>query len=1506
MRKRNRYAVFAAVIIMAALLSAAATQNRESIGSIERSLHEIKPVQVSPPLEKYDCYQLLYAEDPAYVWTLPDFDGFDLDLYYTRFITFETYEYENYVCTLTTSWVCVYTNAVTGTPDMRVYLMSADGDGKPDQKLDSLDIPYEQFPPEIGYVPVDWAAAGKARTFSYNEEFCIAITCLQSGPGDTLAILSDDGLYGPYYGEEHSGMYYEGVFWSMIELWGGSMEFNFLMISDVCCHDPYDWVFWYKEPAGIYMPDFDQNQDAWESYCGPTATANCLWWFDQRVPNWNIIPDGMTPPEFIEELAGLMGTTPEDGTHIDSLQEGVNEWLTLQGCENRLVETTVYEPTYEYCREQLIDCQDVILLFGFWEVTDIIPDIPEPGCYEIHWNRVGGHFATMAGVDSTGYRVGISDPDKDAAWQYTSLYPPARVRGPSHGTPEAHNDGISVSHDVYEVSILGISPGGTWELPAYWETDGKMKARYTTGINPNPNDIKQEITSWCGQLPTWVAIGNVITEVEAAAIICPTIETCEYYHSAYRDYAPFGMPDFDQKQEDWISPHTGGWSWCGPVALFNCMWWFDSRFEAILTPPSHYNDNHPLVPSLGSWDDHDTLNVPPGIEALAPLCNVDNATAGTVFWDLETGFHDWLEQNNISVYYGTYALAGGDFEEIRDSILTCQNVVLLLGFYEMISPTEYQWLGGHYVTAAGVCTTGTDLCISDPYFDYNEGEPPAGTAHGPTIHNDAANVSGPHGSMHHDRYHLEPIVPVFPSPASWEFTDYPNNWADLANFEGQNPITPELSAGTYTGGEIKVLLDGALIICPLDTCDSMMPGDFDSSGEINVQDIVGLVAYLYQDGPPPQVPGNADPNGDCCVDYRDVWYLIDYYYGTGDDPVDCTCLNPPICIPTPPQHTPGKVKHNLDNYLPAYGNPVGTDWRDLWPKYAVDWVASEWFDNGDGILSTSDTMAFIDPNTGLTTREYIEKVTPTLTTLSYQSANDTVYFDLIEPDIPMIEPINPGVGTFWHEVYPTYCRKYVMTSKSDWNNPTLTVGEVVSMQSLTGPDSGQAYSYTVTAIETDILTSPFPEVGDANFHCKSGFVPPDGDPVGIQWLELWPDYFHDWTLTGWFDNDDGKLSIDDYVDFTNDETSDWRKCQITWVGPKITAFDGEETRYLDYMGFDNPDVDAMTDPVGTYWYEKYPNYYTRYVILGWTDNGNVFLDAGDAVAFRNLTTINSIVVEITSFGTGLAFEDIPPTPEPLPDGITLTNATGFTPPDGNPVGVDWSEIRPSYAGSWTISVWNDDGDGKLSIDDTLQFAEHEGVTYQVEWVGPTGVIHGEFDTLTPDYRHLCYAGFDNPDVQPIVDPNGLFWQQVWGVYGPILFGVDWFDIGTAILNNGDTLLLQSMETGLFERCEIRGNLQTGLIISETVECDCRPGDANNDTTLNLLDILYLVDYVYGSPQGPTPQPYTVCSGDPNCDCAVNLLDILQLIAYIYQEPVGDPPNCNCDTWLIECDSPLRR
>jgi len=83
-------------------------------------------------------------------------------------------------------------------------------------------------------------------------------------------------------------------------------------------------------------------------------------------------------------------------------------------------------------------------------------------------------------------------------------------------------------------------------------------------------------------------------------------------------------------------------------------------------------------------------------------------------------------------------------------------------------------------------------------------------------------------------------------------------------------------------------------------------------------------------------------------------------------------------------------------------------------------------------------------------------------------------------------------------------------------------------------------------------------------------------------------------------------------------------------------------------------------------------------------------------------------------------------------------------------------------------------------------------------------------------------------------------------------------------------------------------------------CDCEPGNANGDETLNIFDITYIISYLYLD--GPAPIPYELCSGDPNSDCVCNIFDITYIISNLY---LDGPPPCTCEDWLTACGPPLR-
>ena len=69
------------------------------------------------------------------------------------------------------------------------------------------------------------------------------------------------------------------------------------------------------------------------------------------------------------------------------------------------------------------------------------------------------------------------------------------------------------------------------------------------------------------------------------------------------------------------------------------------------------------------------------------------------------------------------------------------------------------------------------------------------------------------------------------------------------------------------------------------------------------------------------------------------------------------------------------------------------------------------------------------------------------------------------------------------------------------------------------------------------------------------------------------------------------------------------------------------------------------------------------------------------------------------------------------------------------------------------------------------------------------------------------------------------------------------------------------------------------------------GDMDNDEKINIVDLTYLVAYLFQG--GPAPQPYA-CVGDVNNDGTTNIVDVTFMVAYLFQAGPAPLQNC-CDT-----------
>jgi M6 family metalloprotease-like protein len=79
-----------------------------------------------------------------------------------------------------------------------------------------------------------------------------------------------------------------------------------------------------------------------------------------------------------------------------------------------------------------------------------------------------------------------------------------------------------------------------------------------------------------------------------------------------------------------------------------------------------------------------------------------------------------------------------------------------------------------------------------------------------------------------------------------------------------------------------------------DVCDYIC-GDADASGEVDIDDAVYLIAYVFSSGPAPDLYGSGDAECSGDIDIDDIVYLISYIFSGGNEPCDIDGDGEPDC-----------------------------------------------------------------------------------------------------------------------------------------------------------------------------------------------------------------------------------------------------------------------------------------------------------------------------------------------------------------------------------------------------------------------------------------------------------------------------------------------------------------------------------------------------------------------------------------------------------------------------------
>ena len=99
--------------------------------------------------------------------------------------------------------------------------------------------------------------------------------------------------------------------------------------------------------------------------------------------------------------------------------------------------------------------------------------------------------------------------------------------------------------------------------------------------------------------------------------------------------------------------------------------------------------------------------------------STNSGQLGTLPADLAAGIHEYLVDHGLVSSYTVTLKEQPEWDWVKDEVKRSEDVVLLLGFWEL-QKDGWKRLGGHYVTAAGVSCYGDGIAISDPWFDSAE------------------------------------------------------------------------------------------------------------------------------------------------------------------------------------------------------------------------------------------------------------------------------------------------------------------------------------------------------------------------------------------------------------------------------------------------------------------------------------------------------------------------------------------------------------------------------------------------------------------------------------------------------------------------------------------------------------------------------------------------------------------------------------------------------------------
>jgi hypothetical protein len=377
--------------------------------------------------------------------------------------------------------------------------------------------------------------------------------------------------------------------------------------------------------------------------------------------------------------------------------------------------------------------------------------------------------------------------------------------------------GLAVVSDTVSYQIRIENTGGTriFSMPL-WDYFCPACLEWTSStMNPDLVDYALGVVHWPNVLDPGVGgPGVLLPGAEMALLLvyhAGLDDTMYWKEGGWADYAPKGMPDFDQKQYDWYDLGAGTFHYCGPVAAANSLWWFDSKFEPWPATPPANSDGYPLVESGAPWeyDDHDPENVESFVNTLAGWMGTAPGL-GTQVYGLADGINAYIDHQGLAGDYTVEPVAMPEFGWVEEEVRRSEDVILLLGFWQDVG--GWRRVGGHYVTVAGIDSENSLVAISDPWrdsaeMDYGGRELPYPhrLLHLLSLHNLASYAS-------HDVY---VAVESYSPGGLWGPAEYALDCDQIVNFQWQNEGDFPNDALCEPGWEIFTEVEYAVAVSPI-------------------------------------------------------------------------------------------------------------------------------------------------------------------------------------------------------------------------------------------------------------------------------------------------------------------------------------------------------------------------------------------------------------------------------------------------------------------------------------------------------------------------------------------------------------------------------------------------------------------------------------------------------------------------------------------------------------------